>query len=338
MKIRNLPVLPALILFLAAAFFVYQSAKYIFERANYSVSHGAVTYLGPNYLDQYTVNNLSRRGFFGSDFRVEKVLGENSGHTSYLFSFKTKGKKVTGMENIPKGTGPFPVVLMVRGYVEAKSYSTGVGTAPMANYLSDRGFLTLAPDFLGYGGSSNPSSDPLEERFETYTALLDLYGLVSAQSGGQCQMTQVSCQMIYLWAHSNGGQIALTFLEITGDSIPTALWAPVSKPFPYSILYFTDDAVDNGLGLRTLVSRFENHYDANLFSLTNYLNLIKAPILLQQGKADQIVPPGWSEELSKSLKDNKVAVDYKVYAGADHNMAGAWGRAAADVLNFFQSY
>ena len=68
---------------------------------------------------------------------------------------------------------------------------------------------------------------------------------------------------IFFWGHSNGGQVALTILEITGKDYPTTLWAPVTKPFPYSILYYTDESEDKGKYIRRELSRFENLYNTD---------------------------------------------------------------------------
>lgn len=308
----------------------------VIRLADSSIVNNRAIFVGPRFLDQYTIQSLGKRSFSGSDFRIEKTLSDNSTYTSYLFSFKTSLKKVTGLMNVPKGFSPFPVVLMIRGYVDREKYTTGMGTQRAGEVFADKGYLTLAPDFLGYGGSDNPSVEPLEERFKTYTTLLDLYGLISEKQNGQCQMPNVKCEMLYLWAHSNGGQIALTFLEITGVSIPTVLWAPVSKPFPYSILYFTDDSDDHGKALRKVVSKFETLYDVNRYSISEYLNQIKAPILLQQGTKDESVPKSWSDELNKKLGILGKDTTYVVYEGADHNLLGSWSEAVKKDLEFFE--
>ena len=44
----------------------------------------------------------------------------------------------------------------------------------MGEYLSENGYITLAPDFLGYGGSDIESSNIFEARFQTYTTVLTL--------------------------------------------------------------------------------------------------------------------------------------------------------------------
>ncbi len=318
--------------------------------AESSVLNGRAVFVGPRVFDQYTVENLSRRPDFGSSFKVEKEVSQNEKFSSAIFSFKTRGQRVTGLINIPaQRDGPSPVVLLIRGYVDREKYQSGIGTKRVGEFFAMSGYLTLAPDFLGYGDSGSPSVEPLEERFQTYTTILDLYGLIrrlppppqpgpasAGESGTLTPEIAINTSKVYLWAHSNGGQIALTFLEITGAAIPTVLWAPVSKPFPYSILYYTDEAGDLGKSLRREIADFETYYDVKKYSLTEYLNRIRAPILLQQGIRDSAVPPSWSDELHKKLVILDKNINYEVYEGADHNLAGHWDEAVRKDLEFFE--
>ena len=142
----------------------------------------------------------------------------------------------------------------------------------------------------------------------------------------------------FIWAHSNGGQIALTTLEITGVTFPTVLWAPVSKPFPYSILYYTDEADDGGKSLRKYLAVFEQTYNTDLYSLSRYINQIKAPVELNQGTADTEVPVKWSEDLEKNLKEATVSATLIEYPGADHNMRPAWNEVVQNNLKFFNDH
>ncbi|NLJ48022.1 MAG: prolyl oligopeptidase family serine peptidase, partial [Candidatus Atribacteria bacterium] len=142
---------------------------------------------------------------------------------------------------------------------------------------------------------------------------------------------------IYMWAHSNGGQIALSVLEISQAKIPTTLWAPVSKPFPYSILYYTDEFDDYCKALLLELAKLEQDYDVNNFSISEYVDRIKAPIAIRQGTADIEVPLQWSDELVQNLKDHKIEVEYNVYPAADHNMLGSWEKAIERDIRFFNN-
>lgn len=282
-------------------------------------------------LDKYTVLNLEKYQAKASEITKEKILLDDPKYTSYLVSFKSEDKKVTGMLNIPKDKGSFPVILMLRGYVDPKIYQTGIGTERAAAVFAQNGFITFSPDFLGYGGSDKQSSDIMEERFQTYTVALDALASI-------INIKEAEAGKIGIWGHSNGGQIALTILEATQKEYPTVLWAPVSKPFPYSVLYYTDEADDRGKFLRKELAKFEQDYNVDLYSITSYFDRIRAPIQLHQGSADEAVPKKWSDELNQLLKEKGVEVSYYTYSGSDHNLMPAWNTVVQRNIDFFKKY
>ena len=282
-------------------------------------------------LDKYTIVHLAKRTYLGSQIVFEEPVATTSGHTVYPFHFTSDGLKVTGVAHVPKGKGPFPVIVQFRGFVDPTKYFPGEGTAHSSEVFADNGFLTLAPDFLGYGGSASPSADAFEERFETYTTALNLLASIKT-------LSIADSAKVAIWGHSNGGQIAITVSEILGQPIPTVLWAPVSKPFPYSILYYTDDFDDHGKALRRVLAKFENDYDVELYSLTNYLDRISSPIQIHQGTADEAVPVAWSNALVKILKEKGKDVTYFTYSGADHNLMPGWNTVVSRDIIFFNKY
>jgi dienelactone hydrolase len=295
-----------------------------------------IAQIKPTPLLKYTIENLANADFKSSTIEIGKVLKDNTKFTSYEFTmqfspdFSYNLKTTSGLINIPKGTGPFPVVVMYRGYVDQKEYSIGEGTQPVATILAQNGFITVAPDFLGYADSSPETADAFESRFQTYATAATVLKSVSS-------LKDWDGKNIFIWAHSNGGQVALTTLEITGVTYPTVLWAPVSRPFPNSILVYTNESDDQGKYLIAQLAAFEETYDANLFSLTGYLSKIKAPIQLNQGTGDTEVPYFWSDDLAKSLKVATVSATYIKYPGADHNMNPLWSSAVNNTLEFFKS-
>ena len=296
------------------------------------------SFINPRTFDKYTILNLANAKIEGSQIALGEKLSETSLYTSYLFSFRVDAdldgrapKSVTGLINIPAGNGPFPLIVMFRGYVDQKTYATGAGSKRAGEFFAQNGFITIAPDFLGYAASDKEAENIFESRFQTYvTALSLIQSLGSISSWDQ--------ENIFIWGHSNGGQIALTFLEITQENFPTALWAPVSKPFPYSILYYTDDSDDRGKLIRSELAKFEDTYDVELYSITNYFDRIKSPIQLHQGTSDTSVPKAWSDELANQLKKLDLDFDYQLYPGADHNLNPSWNTAVSNSLEFFQKH
>lgn len=285
-------------------------------------------------LEKYSILRLSGRTFTGTPITLDQALATTSAYTVYTFHFDSDGKKVTGVAHIPNTASEQnkkPVIIQFRGYADREAYFPGEGTQRSAEVYASNGFISLAPDFLGFGGSDMPASNVFEERFETYTTALNL--LASVGSLPMADPTKIA-----FWGHSNGGQIALTALEILGRPLPSVLWAPVSKPFPYSILYYTDDADDHGKMLRRELAAFEDQYDAEQYSLTNYLNRITGPVQIHQGTADTAVPSAWSDSLVKNLEATNSAVRYFSYPGADHNMVPDWNTVVARDVTFFDTY
>lgn len=317
------------------------------SQSNYSISPISLKELQPKPLNKYAILNLKNTQFEDYGIKFGNEITNTPTFKSRIFYFYTKSLtsgrklKVSGLINIPKNIQtPLPIIILIRGYVDQKIYQTGVGTQRVGEFLAEKGFLTLSPDFLGYGKSDMPSINSLEERFQTYTTILSLLSSVKSLNKNlisQKMVERIDTNRIGIWAHSNGGQIALTVLEIINKKIPTVLWAPVSKPFPYSILYYTDEYTDNGKALRKVIANFEENYDVNQFSLTEYLGFIKSPISLHQGTNDLSIPTIWSNDLYQKLTKTKVTIDYFTYEGADHNlMPNGWLDATNKSLIFFQ--
>lgn len=299
-------------------------------------------------LLKYTFENLKRSKFKPSAITLGETLEEKESHISRLFFYnlrdvvsgENRKKRISGLINVPKKEGVYPVIVMMRGFVPVETYATGIGTKRAGEVFAQNGFITLAPDFLGYGKSDNSEGRSIEERFQTYTAALTLLtslenlnaGLTASYSG----RIRVDSSKVGIWGHSNGGQIALSILEITGKNYPTVLWAPVSKPFPYSILYFTDEFDDHGKALRKVVADFENDYNIELYSPGNFYSWIDAPLQIHQGTADDAVPLKWSDQLVSDLTKLDKDVTYFTYPGADHNLLPGWDIAVSRSLDFYK--
>ncbi len=301
----------------------------------------------PTPLLAYSFENLKKIKFSGSPITLGAVVSENADSFSQVFYFSVPKQpnskvmeKVSGLMNIPKKAGQHPVIVMFRGYIPDSTYFPGAGTQPSAAVFAKNGFITLAPDFLGYGESASPSADPFENRFQTYTTALSLLASLPNLNSGletvYAGTVSADLNKVGIWGHSNGGHIALSALEISGVTYPTVLWAPVSTSFPYSILYYTDESDDQGKALRKTLSGFETIYNTDLFSLTNYFNWIKAPLQINQGTADEEVPVWWSDALVKTLKNDDISTQYITYPGAAHNLLpSGWSDAVLNGIDFY---
>jgi len=308
-------------------------------------------------LEKYSFENLRKREYQGSEIKLEKIIKEEEKYTSWLFSFQSDGQKVTGMANLPlrlrsgftlkvhpEGQAKFPVVVMLRGYADDEIYFTGLGTRKAAGVFPENGFITLAPDFLGFGDSDTSSADILEARFERPITVLNLLASITRQNSQGDLGGRVNPEKVFMWGHSNGGQIALSVLEILAKNnlsanwrIPTTLWAPVTKGFPESVLQYMAELDDQGLKVKKTIDDFTSIYESKYYSIDQYWNDIQTPLQVHQGTADEYIQTEWTDNFVQTLKNLGKSVVYYKYANNDHNLSRDWDLVVSRDLKFFQS-
>ena len=309
---------------------------YFWPRENINPVGNGLKPFRTNYLEQYDFDNLRKRGGKASEIKIlgslddiEKRRGamhcartENECFVTNEISFESDGKKISGMINYwPEKSSLSKVIIMIRGYAEPAGYFVGSGTWKVADALAKAGYATISLDFLGYGNSDKEPSDVLEARFHKVIEVMDLIESVKA-------LPWVDKNRIGIWAHSNGGQIALSVLETTGASYPTVLWAPMTQNFPESVLSTNDaDSPINGI-----IAEFEKHYDSRRYAFENYYSWIKAPVLIQQGTADVWCKVEWQQRVVQAINGELV-----VYDGADHNLKGSWEDAVLKDVEWYKN-
>jgi len=258
--------------------------------------------------------------------------GKSFNFESRAISFESNGKDISGMMNIPNSCRKklCPTIIMVRGYADAEGYFIGSGSWKAADELARNGFITVSLDFLGFGLSDYESKDILEARFEKVMSLLDLIESVKEMEG-------VDKDRIGIWAHSNGGQIVISVLEITGEKYPTALWAPMTNPFPKSILETIDETSESGMEVKMRLDKFEENYDSELYAINNFYEWIEAPLLIHQGDEDVWCEVEWQEDLVDELRllDKNVKLDIR--KGNDHNLKQSWDEVIKMDINFYRN-
>jgi len=327
-----------LVFFFIAFLFGFTAAYFVLPYLTKNKTLPIINQINEKPLDKYTIENLSTAQITPAKIEINKLLTSGQNFNSSLFYLSVspslnpkETKKISGLINIPNQSKLSPLVVLFRGYVDQKTYQSGDGTKRVGEYLAENGYITLAPDFLGYGESDKEAENIFESRFQSYVTAITL--LKSLNS-----IEKWDGKNVFIWAHSNGGQIALTALEVSQETYPTVLWAPVSKPFPYSILFYTDESDDRGKLIRQELAKFEELYNPDLYSTDRYFERLKAPIQLHQGTNDDAVPVNWSDSLSNSLQNLDKDISYIKYPGADHNLNPSWNLAIRNSLSFFDKY
>jgi len=101
----------------------------------------------------YSIDGLRQHAYRSGKIQTLSTLDETEKYTSYLIDYPSDGLTITGVMQIPKGTSPFPVILMNHGFFSRSLYNSGDGTDRSAAYLAEHGYITLASDYRSWGGS-----------------------------------------------------------------------------------------------------------------------------------------------------------------------------------------
>ena len=245
-------------------------------------------------------------------------LRVSSSFSRYLFEYPSDGLTVHGFLNVPRGEGPYPVVLVLHGYIEPDEYETLTYTTRYADALAAEGYLVLHPNYRNY-----PPSDPGPNSFRVGYAVdvMNLIALVQDQAGMPGPLEDADPEAIGLFGHSMGGGISLRVL---------AAQAPVQA----AVLYGSMNADERlnfekifewSEGARGLVELNTPPQDLARISPTYYLEGIRAAVSIHHGESDELVPPEWSEHLCRRLIALGKIVECFSYPNEPHTFIGFGG-------------
>ena len=164
------------------------------------------------------ITTLRARRYGGDGIKSTRVVFTNDAYKQVLIEYFSDGLKITGTMNVPRGIGPFPVVILDHGYFKPAEYKTGDGTSRAADAFARHGYLTLAPDYRCYAGSQC-GANPLYVGYA-----IDVLNLLAQVSS----LPDADPARVGIWGHSMGGGITLRVLAITNDIKVAALYGALT--------------------------------------------------------------------------------------------------------------
>jgi dipeptidyl aminopeptidase/acylaminoacyl peptidase len=273
-----------------------------------------------------TIEALRKRSYGAGSLRVERTLTENVAFTRSLISYDSDGNTVYGFVNVPKGQGPFPVVLVLHGYVTPSRYRTPLGyTTRYADALARQGFLVIHPDYRAHGRSTG-AENSRENLFRVGYAV-DVLNLIALAK----TLPQADASRIGMIGHSMGSGIALRVMAVNRDVKAAVLYGSMNA-----------DEFKNVDQIRDVFRRArsipedavpDERYAA--ISPSSYLADINAVISIQHGELDAQVPVQWGRDLHRDLSALKKDVVIDVYAGQGHSLQG---RALTQMLDRLSAF
>lgn len=304
----------------------------------------------PHPLAPYTIEGLRQRAYPGGEIQVVVQQEENESYRRYFIVYPSDGLAISGSMTIPRGQGPFPVVILLHGYFDRDQYYTGADTWQTADFLARNGYITIAPDYRSWG-----SSDSGQSFFHT-GLVADALNLISAVPS----LPQADAQRIGLLGHSMGGGIATKVLVIDDRVSAAVLHAPnsaddadlIGRWGPGCLPGQSEAAGDKcnpgevvppDLPPDLVAAYLEGAADASFLERVapiNYLEAVRVPVQIHIGEEDgetlQQTPPQWSQKLYDALQAAGKEVTFYSYPGQGHYfLSPAWDQMMGRALAFF---
>ncbi len=262
-----------------------------------------------------TIDDLSARSYGGGELVVEKVLGTTDAFTRMLISYPSDGIKIYGFMNVPRGEGPFPVAIVLHGYIDPAQYDTLAYTTRYADALARAGYLVLHPNLRGY-----PPSEDGPNRFRIGMAIdtLNLIALVRQGSASGGALAAADGERIGLMGHSMGGGITIRVITVDSGIRAAVLYGSMNADERINAEQLK---IWSG-GARGNEELAISEQDLQRISPVYYLDRITAAVSIHHSLDDQTVPPAWSEDLAARLQELNQDVEYFTYSGTPHTFRG----------------
>lgn len=293
----------------------------------------------------FAINNVSIPSFKakkldGRDLKLAKVLESNAAYTKYYITYKSGDLKISGIMDVPRGKGPFPLVITAHGYINPKVYTNGRGLKREQDYLARRGFVVLHPDYRNHAGSDKDSEENLSLHLG-YTE--DVINAVYAVKNSGLKF--INKNEIGLLGHSMGGLIGLNIMVIKPELIKAyVLFAPMSSDYRENFNRWILHRREPKYGHRETAEKIIAMYgspEANPgfwdnISVKNFIGDVASPVQLHHGTADESVPYEWSLELVKAFKDKGKDIRFYSYEGERHEFIKQWPAVMKSAADFFK--
>lgn len=238
-------------------------------------------------------------------------LTETDQFTGYSIRYPSDGLNIYGFMNIPKGTGPFPVIISIHGYAAPDTYDPFHVDDDYADRFAANQFIVIHP-----GLRNQVPSDHGDNLFRVGMSIdvLNLLALLKAKPDLPPELANANTDQLGLWGRSLGGEIALRVLTINTDIKATVLYSSLSGNEErnsrqlYEVLRDDQFQQDAQVPLEML-DRLSPMY---------YYSQVTSAVQINHGTEDSTAPISWAVETCDFLTSAGVSVECNYYKGADH--------------------
>ncbi len=287
------------------------------------------------FSDSVSLPQFMKRAFSGYDLKPGKILADSPAYTRYYMTYRSGGLTISGIMNVPKGKGPFPVLILDHGYINPTIYTNGRGLKREQDYLAKKGYVVIHPDYRNHADSDKDSLNGIRFRLGYAEDAINAVNAVQ-----NSDLKYLDKKNIGMLGHSMGGGICLTIMVTHPDLVKAfVLFAPVSADARDNFYRWDVKRTDLAEKIEHAYGRPEDNpkfWDA--ISPMTFLNNVKAPILLHHGTDDESCPYPWSERLADSLKAHGKDLTFYSYPKEKHEFINLWPQVMERTTDFFDKY
>ena len=297
------------------------------QASDLSVADGG----GPE-IEPVSLIAFAEQEFDGHDFRVGRVLADNEAYTRYYITYGSGDLMISGIMNVPKGEGPFPLLLLNHGHIDTSVYTNGRGLKREQDYLARQGYVVIHSDYRGHAESDD---DPETDRKFRLGYAEDVINAIEAVK--KAGLPYIDAERVGMLGHSMGGGVAWRIAVTQPDLVDAyAQLAPVSADERDNFEKWTRRRSETARQIETEHgSPEENPAFWDNISPISFFRDVTAPIMIHHGTADESVPLEWSERANAALQEVSKEVTLYIYPGEPHEFINAWPQVMQRTTDFF---
>jgi dipeptidyl aminopeptidase/acylaminoacyl peptidase len=272
----------------------------------------------------------------GRRLRLGRVLGRASSYTKRAVSYRSGDLRISGIMNVPDGDGPFPVVVMLHGYIDPDIYVTGQGLMREQDYLARRGYVVLHVDYRNHAGSDD---DPRAERRLRLGYAADAINAVLAVK--RSPLPFLDGERVAFLGRSMGGGVTYNALVAQPGLVDAAIvFAPVSSLTKQNFNRWIRDDRDELAA--QIIDRYGAPEESPAFwrqaSPRPYFDRITEPVLIHHGTSDDSCPIRWTYATRDALESAGVDNRLFVYQGEEHAFGPQWPLSMRRTVRFLERH
>jgi len=195
-------------------------------------------------LNPFSLEALATRSYGEGELRVEYAWHNYEDFTRYYITYDSDGLNIHGFVNIPEGNGPFPVVIVLHGYIPPDEYETLDYSTRYADAIARNGYIVLHPNMRNFPPSDSPGRT--RDYHGGYTIdVLNLLAHVEEMAGEEGIFENADLTRLGIWGHSLGGGVAMRVASILDEVKAAVLYGAVSQRYSNSSAGFTVFDLEN---------------------------------------------------------------------------------------------